>query len=167
MGFPRDSGKNVPTKVEAMKRHAADHKHHEDHAWEYRLSLQGKKDLVKDFKLVKDTIISVVYIEHLAAVWKTGWSAKQETQVWFLSQKDPLEEGKATHSSILASRILCTEGAWQATVHEDSKSGTLLRDSTFQFPFPTMYYFSCLVTIFGNSNKGNRLFSFIDINTGR
>ena len=26
----------------------------------------------------------------------------QETQVWFLGQKDPLEEGMATHSSILA-----------------------------------------------------------------
>ena len=112
----------MPTKVEAMKRHATDYKHHEDHAWKYRLSLQGKKDLVKDFKLVKDTIISVVYIEHLSAVWEKGWSAKQETQVWFLSQKDPLEEGKATHSSILAWRIPCTEEAWQATVHEDSKS---------------------------------------------
>ena len=29
----------------------------------------------------------------------------QETQVQFLGQKDPLEEGKAIHSSILAWRI--------------------------------------------------------------
>ena len=30
-------------------------------------------------------------------------------QVQFLSQKDPLEEGMATHSNILAWRILWTE----------------------------------------------------------
>ena len=105
----------MPTKVEAMKRHATDRQHHEDHAWEYRLSLQGKKGSVTDFKLVKDTIISVVYIECLAAVWDSGWAAKQETQVRFLSQKDPLEEGMATHSSILAWRIPWTEGAWLST----------------------------------------------------
>ena len=29
----------------------------------------------------------------------------QETQVWSLGQEDPLEKGKATHSSILTWRI--------------------------------------------------------------
>ena len=33
----------------------------------------------------------------------------QEAQVWSLSQEDPLEKGMATHSSILAWRILWTE----------------------------------------------------------
>ena len=33
----------------------------------------------------------------------------QETQVWSLDQKYPLEEGMATHSSILAWRIPWTE----------------------------------------------------------
>ena len=33
----------------------------------------------------------------------------QEMQIQYLSQKDPLEEGMATHSSILAWRILWTE----------------------------------------------------------
>ena len=33
----------------------------------------------------------------------------QETQVWSLDQEDPLEKGKATHFSILAWRIPCTE----------------------------------------------------------
>ena len=33
----------------------------------------------------------------------------QETQVWFLGQEDPLEEGMATHSSILPWRIPWTE----------------------------------------------------------
>ena len=35
--------------------------------------------------------------------------AMQETQVQSLGWEDPLEEGLATHSSILAWRILCTE----------------------------------------------------------
>ena len=35
--------------------------------------------------------------------------AMQETQVWSLGQEDSLEEGMATHSSILAWRIPWTE----------------------------------------------------------
>ena len=35
--------------------------------------------------------------------------AMHETQAWFLGQEDPLEKGMATHSSILAWRILWTE----------------------------------------------------------
>ena len=35
--------------------------------------------------------------------------AVQETWVWFLGWEDPLEKGKATHSSILAWRIPWTE----------------------------------------------------------
>ena len=35
--------------------------------------------------------------------------AIQETQVWSLDEEDPLEKGKATHFSILAWRIPCTE----------------------------------------------------------
>ena len=38
-----------------------------------------------------------------------------------LGQEDPLEKGKAPHSSILAWRILWTEGSWQALVHEITK----------------------------------------------
>ena len=37
-------------------------------------------------------------------------SAMQETSVQSLSQEDPLENGMATHSNILAWRIQCTEG---------------------------------------------------------
>ena len=35
--------------------------------------------------------------------------AMQETQVQYLGQEDPLEKGMATHSSILAWKILRTE----------------------------------------------------------
>ena len=52
----------------------------------------------------------------------------QETWVWSMGQEDPLEKEIATHSSILASRILMDRGAWQATVHGVIKSPALLRD---------------------------------------
>ena len=39
-------------------------------------------------------------------------------------QEDPLEEGMATHSSVLAWRILMDRGAWRATVHGVANSWT-------------------------------------------
>ena len=50
--------------------------------------------------------------------------AMQETWVRSLGREDPLEEGMATHSSILAWRIPKDRGAWQATVHGVTKSQT-------------------------------------------
>ena len=50
--------------------------------------------------------------------------AVQETLVRFLGQEDPLEEGMATHSSILAWRIPMDRGAWQATIHGVTKGQT-------------------------------------------
>ena len=46
----------------------------------------------------------------------------QETQVRFLSWEDSLEEGMATHSSILSWRIPMVRGAWRAIVHGAAKS---------------------------------------------
>ena len=43
-------------------------------------------------------------------------------QVRFLGQEDPLEEGMATHSSILAWRIPMGGAAWWPTVHRVAKS---------------------------------------------
>ena len=52
----------------------------------------------------------------------------RETWVQYLGQEDPLEEGTATHSSILAWRIPMDRGAWWATVYEVTKSRTQLSD---------------------------------------
>ena len=41
----------------------------------------------------------------------------QETWLWSLGWEDPLKEGMATHSSILAWRIPMDRRAWWATVH--------------------------------------------------
>ena len=51
-----------------------------------------------------------------------------ETWVRFLGWEDPLEEGMATHSSILVWRIPMDRGAWQTTVHGAAKSQTQLSD---------------------------------------
>ena len=55
--------------------------------------------------------------------------AMQETWVRSLGWEDPLEEGMATHSSILAWRTPMDRGAWQAMVHRVTKSRTQLSDS--------------------------------------
>ena len=54
--------------------------------------------------------------------------AMLETWVRKLGWKDPLEEGMATHSSILAWRVPKGRGAWWATVHGIAKSQTGLSD---------------------------------------
>ena len=54
--------------------------------------------------------------------------AMRETWVRSLGWKVPLEEGMATHSSVLAWRIPVDRGAWWATVHGVAKSQTQVRD---------------------------------------
>ena len=48
----------------------------------------------------------------------------QKTWVQSLGWEDPLEEGMATQSSILAWRIPMDRGAWRATVHGVTESDT-------------------------------------------
>ena len=50
--------------------------------------------------------------------------AMQETWVPSLGWEDPLEEGMATHSSVLAWRIPVGREAWHVTVHVVTKSWT-------------------------------------------
>ena len=58
-------------------------------------------------------------VKNLPAVQET-----QETWIRSLGQEDPLEEGMATHSSILAWRIPMDRGVWQAVVHRVAESDT-------------------------------------------
>ena len=71
------------------------------------------------FKIIKIKIVSQLV---------KNPPAMQETPVRSLGWKDPLVEGMATHSSILAWRIPMNKGAWQATVHGIAKSQTWLSD---------------------------------------
>ena len=54
--------------------------------------------------------------------------AIRETWVQSLGWEDPLEEGMASHSSILAWRIPMDRGAWQATVNGVTKNQIGLSD---------------------------------------
>ena len=49
--------------------------------------------------------------------------AMQDTWVGSLDWEDPLKEGMATYSSILAWRISMDRRAWQATVHGVKRVG--------------------------------------------
>ena len=64
----------------------------------------------------------------LVAQMVNNLPAMQETWAPSLGWEDPLAEGTATHSSILAWRISMDRGAWQATVHVVTKSQTQLSD---------------------------------------
>ena len=55
-------------------------------------------------------------VKNLPAMW--------ETWVQSLGWEDPLEEGMATHSSILALENPMDRGVWQATVHRVAQSWT-------------------------------------------
>ena len=55
-------------------------------------------------------------------------TATWETWVRSLGWEDPLEEGMATHSNILAWRIPMDRGAWRGTVHGVSNSRIRLSD---------------------------------------
>ena len=48
----------------------------------------------------------------------------QETQIQSLGKEDPLEKGKATHSSILGLENPMDRGTWQARVHGVTKTWT-------------------------------------------
>ena len=53
--------------------------------------------------------------------------AMRKIWVQSLGWEDPLQEGMATRSSILAWRIPVDRGAWQATVHGGAESDTTER----------------------------------------
>ena len=57
-------------------------------------------------------------VKNMPAMW--------ETWVQSLGWEDPLEEGMATYSSILAWRMPMDRGTWRATVHGVAESWTRL-----------------------------------------
>ena len=67
-------------------------------------------------------------LKSLVAQMVKNLPAMQETWVRSLGWEDPLEEGMAPHSSILAWRIPMDRGAWRAAVHGVRESQTRLRD---------------------------------------
>ena len=75
------------------------------------------------------TYIHIYIWASLVAQTVKNLPAMRETWVRSLGWEDPLEEGMATPSSILAWRIPVDSGAWRATVHGVTNSWTQLSDS--------------------------------------
>ena len=79
-----------------------------------------------------DYIVNIIYVVGIRASLVTQMvknsTAMQETWVRSLGWEDPLEEGVATHSSILTSRIPVDRGAWGTMVDGVTKSRTRLSD---------------------------------------
>ena len=69
----------------------------------------------------------------------------QETWVRSLGWEDPLEEGTATHSSILAWRIPMDRGAWETTVHGVTESLTQLSNKAHTLVVIGRKAFVCLL----------------------
>ena len=80
----------------------------------------------KYFKVIKAELL-VIWASLVAQAVK-NLPATWETWVRSLGWEDLLQEGMATHSSILAWRIPMDRGARQATVHGVAKSQTQLSD---------------------------------------
>ena len=99
-----------------------------------KLYLEWKdwKDHQQSLKLCTKMLVLKEHLEVFIAILVTQTvknpPAMRETWVRSLGWEDPLEEGMANHSSILAWRIPMDRGTWWATVHGVAKSQTQLSD---------------------------------------
>ena len=75
------------------------------------------------FDVLKCVELDIVRASVVAQMVKNP-TAMQETWVLSLGWEDPLEEGMATHSHIVAWRILMDGGTWRAAAHWVAKSWT-------------------------------------------
>ena len=89
-------------------------------------------------------LLLCIYTYSLAQTVK-NLPAMQETWVRSLDWEDPLEEGMATHSSILAWRIPMDRGAWPATDNRVTKSQTQLWLNIWETKHNTFVYLSPLL----------------------
>ena len=81
-----------------------------------------------DIFICSDILLQNFWETSLVAQMVKCLPEMRETWVQSLGWEDPLEEGMATHSSIIDWRIPIDRGAWQATVLEVAKSQTRLSD---------------------------------------
>ena len=98
--------------------------------WNYfiswiQLSMAEIFENIDKHRKIKYFIIIYKYIlASLMAQTVKNLPAMRETWAPFLGWENPLEEGRATHYSVLAWRIPMDRGAWWATGHGVTKSQT-------------------------------------------
>ena len=95
--------------------------------WLDLLVAQGTlKSLFQHHSFKGSVLQCSVFLASLVTQMVKNLPTTWDTWVPSLSWEDPLEEGRATHSSILAWRIPMDRGAWQTTVHRFAKNWILL-----------------------------------------
>ena len=75
----------------------------------------------------------------VAQTVKKKSTAMLEPWIRSLGGDDPMEEGMATHSSILAWRIFMDRGAWRATLHGVTKHQTQLSKEAYSTHIDYLY----------------------------
>ena len=78
--------------------------------------------MLNDYNIIIWSPLTVFLVAQMVKNTPAMW----ETWVRSLGWEDPLEEGMATHSSILAWRMPMDRGTWRATVHGVAESWTRL-----------------------------------------
>ena len=99
-----------------------------------------------------DFAAAVVWWASLVAQLVKNLSVVQETLLQCLGWEDSLEEGMATHSSILAWRLPMDRRAWRATVHGVAEGRTRLSDWAQQSSGLVFEWRQCLPWL--GSNQG-------------
>ena len=107
--------------TEYMYKQILEYVHHED-------TIQYSNLYFKTYCFNSLRIIFYVFFFWWGAGWGDKFSNCQETQVWLLGQEDPMEEGTATHSSILAWRIPWTQEPAELQSMGSQNSWTWLSD---------------------------------------
>ena len=85
--------------------------------------------------LIVNYIMTIYIWASLVAHMVKNLLAKPQTWVQSLGWKESMEEGMATHCSILAWRILKDKGTWRVTVHTTERLSTkhLYLDTIFNW----------------------------------
>ena len=78
--------------------------------------------MLNDYNIIIWSPLTVFLVAQMVKNTPAMW----ETWVRSLGWEDPLEEGMATHYSILAWRMPMDRGTWRATVHGVAESWTRL-----------------------------------------
>ena len=126
----------------------------------YIMMRKNTRNADKPHKYQKNEKITVFgWTASTALIWASlvVWSVKnlpaiQETWVWFLGWKDPLEKAMATHSSILAWRIPWTEEPDRLQSMKSLRVGYNLATKPPPPPPPLKYFLHSLHVLASSSS---------------